>query len=197
MFANFAVSAVIFLAITSVLLIVSRDWRLSLTALSIQYVGVFILVAQSWTLEMAVVKLVAGWIGTAVLGIELVNSAQRIWDEEKVTLSRVLFRLFFAVLVGLVIFSVAPEFAKWMLRASYSQILGGLILMAIGSLHLGLSAQPFRIILGLLTVFSGFEILFCTLETSPFIAGGLSLINLGLSLVGAYLLTDPDMEISR
>ena len=65
---------VVFLFIaTSVVNLVSRDWRVMIIALGIQYLGVFILVSLTWPLEMAVIKLVTGLIASAVLGMELVN----------------------------------------------------------------------------------------------------------------------------
>ena len=68
-------------------------------------------------------------------------------------------------------------------------ISGSLILMGVGMLQLGMTVQPFRVILGLLTVLSGFEALYAALESSILVAAMLSTVNLGLALVGAYLLT--------
>jgi hypothetical protein len=48
--------------------------------------------------------------------------------------------------------------------------------------------------LGLLTVLSGFELVYAALETSILIAGLQAVITLGLALVGAYLLAVPLME---
>jgi hypothetical protein len=42
--------------------------------------------------------------------------------------------------------------------------------------------------MGLMTVLSGFEILYSTVESSVLVAALLAVINLGLALVGAYLL---------
>ena len=64
-----------------------------------------------------------------------------------------------------------------------------------GILHLGLTAQTWRTILGLLTVFSGFEILYATVETSILVTGFLAVVTLGISLIGAYLLVAPEMEV--
>jgi hypothetical protein len=69
-----------------------------------------------------------------------------------------------------------------------------LILIGIGLLHLGLTAQPLRVVLGLLTVLSGFEILYAAVETATLVAGLLAGVNLGLALVGSYLLTSPSLE---
>jgi hypothetical protein len=42
--------------------------------------------------------------------------------------------------------------------------------------------------LGLLTVVTGFEVLYAAVEASILVAGMLSVVILGLALVGAYLL---------
>lgn len=193
-FEIYAVWAVLLVVVTSLLLLSLRDWRLSLAALGLQYMGVFVLVGLTWPLEMAVVKLVAGWIGSAILGMELVSETKNVFGEDRLRVSRQLFRLILALLVGMALLSLAPEAAKWMLRASYEQILGGLLLMGMGILHMGVSDQPFRIILGILTATSGFEILYGTLDVSAVAAGLLALMNLGIALIGAYLIATPSEE---
>jgi hypothetical protein len=189
--------AVVLLAITSLFLLFVSDWRLSLAALGIQYVGVFVLVGLSWPLEMAVVKLVAGWIAAAVLGMELIRGSGEKLGEVKFQAGRQMFRMILAILVGMAILSLAPEAAKWMLRASYEQILAGLLLIGLGILHLGVSDQPFRVILGILTTTSGFEILYGTLDTSPILAGLIAVVNFGIALVGSRLLAVPFVEIEE
>ena len=89
---------------------------------------------------------------------------------------------------------MAPHLADWMPGAEMEQVWGGLILIGIGLLQLGLTAQPLRVVLGILTVLSGFEILYAVAESAVLVAGLLASVNLGLALVGAYLLTSPDLE---
>jgi len=73
--------------------------------------------------------------------------------------------------------------------------LAGLWLIAMGGLQLGISTHPLRVILGLLTFLSGFEILYAPLETSSFIAGFLAVLTLGIALVGSFLLAKGDSEV--
>jgi hypothetical protein len=42
-------------------------------------------------------------------------------------------------------------------------------------------------VIGLLTVISGFEILYATLEASVLMTGLLAILNIGLAFLGAYL----------
>jgi len=83
---------------------------------------------------------------------------------------------------------MAPPIAGWISNIQLEQVVGALILIGLGLLHLGFTAVPFRIILALLTVLSGFEIIYAGVEKSTLVAGLLAGVNLGLAMVGAYLL---------
>ena len=91
---NLVTPAVILIVISSITLVVVRDWRISLGALGFQYVGMFILIVQSWPLELAAVKLVTGWISAAVLGMALMGSPSVLVTERESWTSEFLFRIF-------------------------------------------------------------------------------------------------------
>jgi hypothetical protein len=61
--------AVLLLVITSVGLLLARDWRWLIIYLSAQYFGMLILTLQHWPLGLASVKVVAGWMSAAILGM--------------------------------------------------------------------------------------------------------------------------------
>jgi hypothetical protein len=69
-------------------------------------------------------------------------------------------------------------------------------LIGLGLLQFGITAQPMRVIIALLTFLSGFEILYSFIETSTLVAAMLVLMNIGLSLVGVYLLKPVKVEKS-
>ena len=181
---------------TSAGLLVSRDWRLELGLLGLQYVGVFWLTNQHWPISMAAIKLVTGWMAIATLGITLLNlkdvedAAEQSWPQGR------LFRLFSAGIVTVIVITVAPRVEEVIPGIGLPVISGSLILIGLGLLLLGMTAQPLRVILGLLTVLSGFEAIYAALESSVLVAAMLSVVNLGLALVGAYLLTVPRPEES-
>ena len=183
-----------FVLLTSVGLLISRDWRLELGLLGLQYVGVFWLTYQHWPISMAAIKVVTGWMAIATLGITRLNLKEsddeykHFWPQGR------LFRLFTAGIVTVIIVTAAPRVEDIVPGIGLPVISGSLILMGLGMLHLGMTAQPFRVILGLLTVLSGFEALYAALESSVLVAAMLSVVNLGLALVGAYLLTDRKPE---
>ena len=97
-----ALPAVLLVSLTGIILLVSSDWRVSTAALAFQYVGVFVFVVMSWPIEMAIVKLITGWMACTVLAIAAAG-APGSNIEEQGTIMNVLFRLLAAGLVGLVV----------------------------------------------------------------------------------------------
>jgi hypothetical protein len=57
---------VLLLVANSMILLVHRDWRWVQGALAIQYLLAFLLITPVWPLELAAVKLVGGWMATAI-----------------------------------------------------------------------------------------------------------------------------------
>lgn len=193
-FDAFSLPAVLLLSLPALTLLISHDWRVLVSALGLMYVGVFFLVLFSWSIEMAVVKLVAGWISASVLGISMVNIRHRQLRKTRYLPSEIIFRISAAGLVGLATISLTHGLRAWFPGLSYEQAIGGLILLGMSLLHLGFTSQPLHIIVGLLTFFAGFEILYAAVESSVLVAGFLAVINMGVALVGAYLLLVPTME---
>jgi hypothetical protein len=187
------------LFMTSIGLLLARDWRWSLGLLAFQYMGMFWLVQLHWPVAMAAVKLVTGWMVAAVLGITLSGLSMGLGDSgEKSWPSGRLFRIFTAALVLLPVISVIPNLARLLPGIGLPEISASLLLIGMGLLHLGITAQPLRIILGLLTVLAGFEILYAAVEGSVLVAALLALTNLGLALIGSYFLIagpEPSEEV--
>lgn len=186
-----------FLLITSVGILVSPDWRLGLGFLGLQYIGVFWLTSQHWPISMAAIKLVTGWMAIATLGITRLNIKEEEQESKQILLQGRIFRMFTAGIVTVIVVTAAPSVEDIIPGIGMPVISGSLILMGMGMLHLGMTIEPFRVILGLLTVLSGFEVLYAALESSILVAAMMSTVNLGLSLVGAYLLTAHKLEESE
>ena len=193
-FDAYVLPAVLLLSFTALTLLISHDWRVLVSALGLMYVGVFILVLSSWSLEMTVVKLAAGWISASVLGISMVSISPRQHLQIRYFPSEIIFRISASGLVGLVTISLALGIQAWFPGLSYEQAIGGLILLGMSLLHMGFTSQPLHTIVALLTFFAGFEILYAAIESSVLVAGFLAVINMGVALVGAYLLLVPTME---
>jgi hypothetical protein len=183
--------ALILLAFTSIWLLVNRNWRLSIFALALQYIGVFILVLQVWPFGLAAVKLVAGWMACAILTASHGGSGLI----EPVFPGRIgnVFRLILGVVV--IIISIAVTSQINLIIPVDTPFLGaGLLLIGMGIVQLGIANRPLRIILGLLTALSGFEIIYANLEYSLLVAGLLALVTLGLALAASYMILSPTME---
>jgi hypothetical protein len=177
---------------TSVGLLLQRDWRRGIGLLATQYLSVFWLVQTHWPVSMASVKLVTGWMACAVLGIAQLNTDPAQETEASWPQGR-LFRLFTAGIIMATTFALSLRASSWLVL-SLPISWGSLLLVGMGLLQLGISAQPFRVILGLLTVLAGFEILYAAVESSILVAALLSAVNLGLALTGAYFLNMPQVE---
>ncbi len=177
------------LLVTSIGLLLSRDWRWSLGFLAAQYLGMFWLVTLHWPFGLASVKLVTGWMASATLGVTRLGMSEREQADESAWPQGHPFRLFAAALVVILVIAATPQVEIMIPGVSRPVITGGLLLTGMGLLHLGITAEILRITLGLLTVLAGFEILYATVETSILLAGLLAIVNLGLALAGAYLMT--------
>ncbi|MCI0552958.1 MAG: hypothetical protein L0287_18560 [Anaerolineae bacterium] len=185
---TFAWIAVLMILVTSVGLLLVRDWRLSIIFLAVQYLGMFILILQHWPLGMASVKVVAGWMAAAILGMTRSGLSTQGFDEESIWPRGRLFRLFAAGIVGLIVPAVTPSVSTIMADAGFAVTGGSLLLIGMGLLHLGITVSILRVTIGLMTVLSGFEIIYSAVEGSVLVAALLAIINLGLALAGSYLL---------
>jgi len=179
--------------LTSISLIWTEKWRINITALALQYLVVFWFVSQSWPIGLASIKLIAGWVAGAVLG-DAVSALGRQMTITRVISARI-FRVLAAIFIILLAFSAAPGAGEW-IPVSTPALISSLILIGMGILQLGMTTNPMRVIVGLLTALSGFEILYAAVVSSVLVAGLLALVTLGLSLTGAYWLSLTPQEES-
>ena len=192
-----SIPVVILTFLTGTILLVSWEWRFSVVSLALQYCCVFIMVAFSWPIETAAVKLVAGLIACVVLGLALFNLPKDYTHQNRLATSEIIFRVIAAILAGLFALTGATKLVELFAEISIEQAYGALILVTLGLLQLGLTEQPLRVVVGLLTVLSGFGVIQAAVESSILITGLLAVITLSLSIVGAYLLTSPTLEEAK
>ena len=179
---------VILLTITSVSVMLLRDWRWLISFLALQYAGVFILTLQHWPLGMAAVKIIAGWMSAAILGMTRSNIIDEQSDTKDILPQGRLFRLIAASIAGLIVAASTPLVHDMLADAGLAVSAGGLLLIGMGLLHLGVTDHILEVTIGLMTVLAGFEILYTAVESSILVAALLAIINLGLALAGSYLL---------
>lgn len=171
----------------------SRDWKWSLGFLGAQYLGVFWFIQSIWPFNLAIVKLISGLIvclalATSQKSTESFSNLETSWPQGY------LFRFFAAALIVMTTLAIASSTSTWLGLSNVIGAWASLILMGIGLLQLGITTQPLRVIIALLTILSGFEIIYAFVESSALVAAMLVLINLGLSLIGTYLLNNENME---
>lgn len=184
--------AVVVLAAASTGLLIARDWRWELALLAAQYLGVATLVAAHWPIGMAAAKLVAGWMATAAMGMTMTAQALPDSGSEDFWPRGRAFRLLMAGMIFISTAAATPRVAAVMAGVEAPVIAGALLLGGMGLLQLGTRADIPHVIFGLLTVLAGFEVFYAALEGSILVAGLLAIVNLGLGLAGAYLLTGAD-----
>lgn len=148
-----------------------------------QYLVVVVMVLQSWSVGLALVKLIVGLVSSAILASVLDDEV-----EASVTLDRAgqVLRSLVAVFFWVIIFYSVPGLQSW-LKVESSIVAVSLILIGIGLLQLGMTTQPVFVAIGLLTFLSGFEVLYSALEESVLLAGLMAVVNLGIALAGSYL----------
>lgn len=175
---------------TSTFILINRDWRLSLGALAAQYISVFWLVSQHLPFVMGSVKLIAGWMVVAALGMTRLGLTSLDHEQEEDTFwpRGQWFRIILILIVGLIAAGATPRIEASIPGLGYPVIAGGLILIGAGVVHLGVTSDLLRVILGLLTMLAGFEIIYAAVESSILVTGFLALTNLGLGIIGSYLL---------
>jgi hypothetical protein len=175
--------------ITSVTILLSRDWRISMGALALQYLAAFWLVSRHLPFAMGSVKLITGWMVVAILGMTRLNLAQMEQNEQDTFYPRgAFFRIILMGIVALAAFGATPRIESSIPGLGLPVIAGGLLLIGAGVAQLGVTSDLLRVILGLLTMLSGFEILYAAVESAILVTGLLAAINLGLGVLGSYLL---------
>lgn len=178
--------------VTSIALLLHRNWRWGIGLLAIQYLAVFWLVQVNLPLSMSTAKLVSGWMACVVLGMAHLTTISKADGEETWPQGRI-FRIFTAGIIVAATFALALRTSAWLgiiLPAAW----GSLLLVGMGLLNLGINSQHFRVILGLLTLLAGFEILYAAVESSTLVAALLAAVTLGLALAGAYFMVSPGEE---
>lgn len=186
---------VVLVSIASLLLLLQVNWRWSIIALSLQYIAVFWMVLAIWPVGLAAVKLVTGWMAGAVLGAS-VSGEEGLKLSFKEINQELRFRFVLGLLIVLFMFLISSRIDN-LLPIPNSFLVGGGVLMGMGLLQVGLTREPLRVVLGLLTFLSGFEVYYAFIENSVMVTGFLAIITLGIALIGAYLLNIENKEITE
>lgn len=182
-------AAVALILATATTILISQDWRISLAALALQYLAAFWLVTRHLPLAMGSVKLIAGWMVVATLGMTRLSlSTLDNQMEDTFWLRGRWFRIILMGIIGLIAAGSSLQIEAVIPGLGLPVIAGSMILIGAGVVHLGVTSDLLRVILGLLTLLAGFEILYAALESAILVTGLLAVVNLGLGILGSYLL---------
>ncbi len=182
-------AAVVLIFITATTALTNRDWRVSLGVLAIQYLAVAWLVIQHLPIAMGSVKLIVGWIAIAILGMTRLSLSTTDSQESDSFFPRGgFFRVALMGIVTLAAAGASPRIEAAIPGLGLPVITGGLLLIGAGVAHLGVTNDLLRVTLGLLTVLAGFECLYAAVESAILVNGLLAVVNLGLGILGSYLL---------
>jgi hypothetical protein len=187
-------AGVVIAAVTATGVLLSREWRWQLGLMAVQYLGAALLAYLHWPLGMAAALLVTGWMSLAAIAMTFTSLPAVEEPEEDSWPQGRAFRLFMAGMVVVLASGLAGQGPQVATGVEAPVLAGAILLAGIGALQLGSSPEIRRIILGLLTVLSGFEVYYAAVEGSILVAGLLSAVILGLGLTGAYLISAPFAE---
>ena len=181
--------AVALILATSTTIMITRDWRVSLGALAAQYLAAFWLVTRHLPFAMGSAKLITGWMVVAALGMTRLGITT-LEDENKETFwpRGQWFRIILICIVALATAGTTSRIEAVIPGIGLPVIAGSLFLIGAGVMHLGITSDSLHVILGLLTLLTGFEIIYGAVESSILVTGFLAVTNLGLGIVGSYLL---------
>lgn len=170
--------------LSSMVVLVLPRFRWVVAALVVQYLAAFWFTTSILPVGLAAVKLLIGWMIVALLASETVT-IEKSWDVNAALSSKLLMAVVL-VIMWIVIFLAVPTIQSWLYVPS-TLVLGGMVLLVGGIIQIGLSSQTARVCIGLLTFFSGFEIIYAALEQSVLVSGLLGLVNIGIGLAGLFL----------
>jgi hypothetical protein len=186
---EFAVVASIAVALTGALLILSDNRRLLLATLAVQYILVAWLASLSLPLQVAAAKLVAGLLACAIISVALANIG---WSRQfmmpETIPSGMVFRIIAVCLVFLAAFGLGGDLWSTLPNITTVASYGSTFLIALGLLQLGFQEESVKVGIGLLTIISGFEVAYTTIEPSLAVMALLATVHLGIAVVVSYLL---------
>jgi len=107
------------------------------------------------------------------------------------------FNLLVSFIIILACLSFAPQVNRWIPTLSPLQGWLALLLSGLGLIHLAINPHPIATVIAVLTILSGFEILYSGLTSTRLAVGLLACITLFIALSGSYLLLAPSMKESE
>jgi hypothetical protein len=187
-------TALLGLFLTGGLILLGRDWRVLILALLAQYILVGLILSRLVRPDIAVLKVMIGAFICPILflsarQVSVTPSLIALLSKERRQMTPptgFVFRLFTALLMILVAITLSHSFA--LADLSLNMTLGVYWLILAGLTTLILSDNPIKVGAGLLTILTGFDLFYTTLERSLLITGLWGTVNLLVALAVSYLI---------
>jgi hypothetical protein len=203
------IPAIVGLILTALIIFLTSDWRLAQTALLVQYILVGLALTRFIRVEVAIVKILIGVLAVFILYL----TARRIQEAGGLMVtpqgrSRFLglavrwragplglpMRLLAVLLVALGLILVFSTYQPVLVSPDLTFV--AFWLGAMGVLGLVLSSDPLRVAPAVLTILTGFDLIYASLEPSLAMAGFLGALVLLSALAFSYLATVQSLNAS-
>lgn len=188
--------------VTAIILIVVQDWRVSIIALAVQSILLGLLFATVLAPLLAGVQTVLGLLACLVLAltarhvgwgrrearpIARPSGPGRYYSVQRWLPTGLAFRLVAALMGVVAAYTLSRRPGYQLPEVTESINLASCMLMALGVLALGLTEEPLKAGMGLLTFLSGFEMFYFTLEQALVLIGLFGAATLLIALATAHL----------
>jgi hypothetical protein len=189
------------LLVTSAVLVLTNGWRLSIVTLGVQYLLAATVLAQTADGQVVVAKALVGLliVGSLTVTGRTVNFGRRSAAEAEALPPRLAalralefptnfpFRLIAVLLVAVAVWYMVTEGNYTFPGVPVSISLAGYLLMALGLLNLGLTEEPMNAGMGLLTLMTGFDVIYASVEPSRAVVALVAAMHFGVTLGVSYL----------
>lgn len=138
---------------------------------------------------MALVTLLAGGVAIVILWLTAAAQGWALVPERIRIPSGRVFRLLATILVGVSAIGFAQANVIGLPVGVPGALIASMVLIGLGILQTGLSEEPLRVGIGLLTMLAGFDLAYGTIEPAVAVTALMAATQVALALVVAYLLT--------
>jgi hypothetical protein len=181
------------IVILSSLMVLIDNWRVILALMAGIYVFGALMIQYYLDFTYVVVFLISGWLTISILVIAQMNSESMVVSENVHHVLNRFFRFFSVIPIFLISMVLSNQFAGTLEGLSiyptnlFIYLFGFAIFMA------GFSVQSVRYIVSMLLFFMGFFVLYSSLNDSVFVIGMMSILQIFVAMIGAYLIMVGDL----
>ncbi len=174
--------------LSSLLILIRRQWTLNLITLTVQFLCLFPVLRSFLPLQVAIIQPLTGLMVTLILYLSLINvgGIKRIDLMLRLTSGEV-----FRALAGILLLSLLLAFIPQLQPTVFPAVPGSYLflclgLIVLGILQIGTTREPFYLAIGILTFLCGFQLLYNRLDFSLMLEALLVAVNLMLAMMGSF-----------